>query len=88
MLAAPIPLDTNGCGGGSNDINATGVIVGNSCGVPAAWKPSGGGYTRVLLGDLGNHHPGPETARGVNNGTVAPLIAAGDVGQGVFWTRF
>ena len=85
---APIPLDTNGCGGGANDINATGVIVGNSCGVPAAWKPSGGGYTRVLLGDLGNHHPGPETARGVNNGTVAPLIAAGDVGQGVFWTRF
>jgi hypothetical protein len=44
------------------------------------------GYTRELLGDLGNHRGGSATA--INNGTVAPLIAAGTVGQGVFWTGF
>jgi len=84
----PVPLDTNGCGGAAIAINASGVIVGNSCGVPAAWRPStAGGYTEVQLGDLGNHH-NPETAQAVNNGTVAPLIAVGDVGQGEFWTGF
>ena len=85
----PVPLDTNGCGGGAIAINASGVIVGNSCGLPAAWRPSGGGgYTRSQLSDLGNHHPGAETAEAVNNGTVAPLIAVGNVGQGVYWTGF
>ncbi len=67
-------------------VNSAGVIVGQSCGVPVAWRPSGGGYTRILLGDLGNHRGG--SANAINNGTVAPLIAAGTVGQGVFWTGF
>jgi uncharacterized membrane protein len=68
------------------DVNAAGVIVGQSCGAPVAWRPSGSGYTRELLGDLGNHKGGSATA--INNGTVAQLIAAGTVGQGVFWTGF
>jgi uncharacterized membrane protein len=70
----------------AHDVNSAGIIVGASCGVPVAWKPAGGGYTRELLGDLGNHRGG--SANAINNGTVAPLIAAGTVGQGVFWTGF
>lgn len=66
------------------DVNSAGIIVGQSCGVPVAWKPSGGGYTRELLGDLGNHKGG--FANAINN--AATPIAAGTVGQGVFWTGF
>lgn len=66
------------------DVNAAGIVVGQSCGVPVAWKPSGGGYTRVPLGDLGNHQGG--LANAINN--AATPIAAGTAGQGVFWTNF
>ncbi len=84
LSAWSAPTSLGGCVP-ADGINASGVIVG--CG-PAAWRPSGSGYTLEPLGDLGNHHPGPEAAVAVNNGTVAPLIAVGNVGQGVFWMGF
>ena len=69
---------------GAYDVNAAGLVVGQSCGVPVAWKPSGSGYTRVPLGDLGNHQGG--LANAINN--AASPIAAGTAGQGVYWTNF
>lgn len=66
------------------DVNSAGIIVGQSCGEPVAWKPSGSGYTREALGDLGNHKGG--LANAINN--AATPIAAGTAGQGVFWTGF
>ena len=97
-----LPQLVSGAASAAWAINDAGtVIVGNSNQVavawirastsdpwttPVAWRPSGSGYTRELLGDLGNHKGGSATA--INNGTVAQLIAAGTVGQGVFWTGF
>ena len=66
-------------------VNEAGIIVGQSCNVAVAWRPAGSGYTRILLGDLGNH-PTTGLARAINN---APLpIAVGRAGQGVYWHNF
>jgi hypothetical protein len=66
-------------------INEAGIIVGQSCNVAVAWRPSGSGYSRILLGDLGNH-PATGLARAINN--AASPIAVGTVGQGVYWHDF
>jgi hypothetical protein len=66
-------------------INEAGIIVGQSCNVAVAWRPSGSGYSRILLGDLGNH-PATGLARAINN--AASPIAVGTAGQGVYWHDF
>jgi uncharacterized membrane protein len=39
----------------ARDINVSGVIVGESCKQPVAWKPDGAGkYARIVLGGVGN----------------------------------
>jgi hypothetical protein len=49
------------------------------------WKPSGGGYTRTVLGDLGNH---PNNAQAVAINNAAIPIVVGTSGPAVYWINF
>ncbi len=76
---------SRGGGSGASDVNAAGIIVGSSCGHAVVWKPSGAGYTRLVLGDVGNH-PNNAEAIAINNAAIP--VAVGTAGPAVYWINF
>jgi hypothetical protein len=86
--SAPLDLDVAlgfpaSCGSGSSsgdgraiEINAAGIVSGQSCGAPAIWRLSGGvPVSRTQLGGLGTKNDGAAWAAAINDAT--PAVAAG-----------
>ena len=96
-FTAPTRLETTSCKGGGTsiayavnpDFAASGVIAGQACGNPVAWKVDLGASTivRVNLPSTGRSTAG--VAQSINRSTSAFYRIAGQVnGAGVYWTGF
>jgi hypothetical protein len=69
----------------AHDINADGLVVGESCKQPVAWRPSGSTYSRILLGGVGNNCIHGCEVRAVNAGGTAAGRASDFA---VYWSGF